>query len=117
MNLTKFQYDVLKKIAMVWLPALGTLYFALSEIWHLPDAEQVVGTIGALVTFLGVVLHINTKAYNAGDNKYDGVFTVDHNDDGTQNLRLLSVDPHALNNNAELLFKIQDPGSKTGVAS
>lgn len=64
MRLKNETYDVLKEITTVWLPALGTLYFALSGIWGLPFGEQIVGTVTALVTFLGVVLHISTKNYN-----------------------------------------------------
>ena len=57
-------YDVLKWIAMYLLPALGTLYFALSAIWGLPYGEQIVGTITAIDTFLGVILGISTVQYN-----------------------------------------------------
>lgn len=57
-------YDVLKWIAMLFLPALGTLYFALAGIWGLPYGEQIVGTITAVDTFLGVVLGISTAQYN-----------------------------------------------------
>ena len=57
-------YDILKKIALVYLPACGTLYFALAGIWGLPYAEQVVGTITAVDTFLGVCLGISTSNYN-----------------------------------------------------
>ena len=57
-------YDVLKWIAMVVLPAIGTLYFALASIWGFPYAEQVGGTITAVVTFLGVVLGISSTQYN-----------------------------------------------------
>ena len=56
-------YDVLKWIAMYLLPALGTLYFALSGIWGLPYGEQVVGTITAIDTFLGVLLGISSAQY------------------------------------------------------
>lgn len=57
-------YDVLKFIAMVVLPALGTLYFALSAIWGLPYGEQIVGTITAIDTFLGAILGISSATYN-----------------------------------------------------
>lgn len=63
-------YDALKWLALIGLPALGTLYFALAGIWGLPAAEQVVGTIVSLDTFLGVVLGISTSNYqseNVGD--------------------------------------------------
>ena len=56
-------YDILKWIAQILLPAIGTLYFAIAQIWGLPYAEQIVGTIMALDAFLGAVLGISTKAY------------------------------------------------------
>ena len=64
MKMSNKVYDVLKWIAMYLLPALGTLYFALSGIWKLPYGEQVVGTITAVDTFLGVLLGISTAQYN-----------------------------------------------------
>ena len=57
-------YDWLKWIAQILLPAIATLYFALASIWGLPYAEQIVGTITAIDTFLGVLLGISTKRYN-----------------------------------------------------
>ena len=56
-------YNILKWVAMILLPALGTLYFALAGIWRIPYAEQVVGTITAIDTFLGVILGISTAQY------------------------------------------------------
>lgn len=56
-------YDVLKWIALYLLPALGTLYFALAGIWGFPYGEQVVGTITAVDTFLGVILGISSAHY------------------------------------------------------
>lgn len=57
-------YDVLKWIALVALPALGTLYFALSKIWGLPYGTEIVGTISAIDAFLGALLGISTNVYN-----------------------------------------------------
>lgn len=56
-------YDVLKWVTTVVLPALGTLYFALSGIWGFPYGEAVVGTITAIVTFLGTILNISSANY------------------------------------------------------
>ena len=60
-------YDVLKWVAIILLPALGTLYFALAGIWGFPYAEQVVGTLSAVETFLGVILGISTIQYNKSE--------------------------------------------------
>lgn len=64
MKLNNKVYDILKWIALYLLPALGTLYFALSGIWGFPYGEEVVGTITAVDTFLGVVLGISSATYN-----------------------------------------------------
>ena len=56
-------YDILKYIAQIVLPAAGTLYFALAGIWGFPYGEQIVGTITAVDTFLGVVLGISNANY------------------------------------------------------
>lgn len=57
-------YDVLKWIAMVFLPAIATLYFALAGIWGFPYGEEIVGTITAVDTFLGVLLGITSAQYH-----------------------------------------------------
>ena len=56
-------YDILKWIALVVLPAIATLYFALAGIWGLPYGEQIVGTITAIDTFLGALLGISSINY------------------------------------------------------
>ena len=64
MKFSNKTYDILKWIAQILLPAVGTLYFALASIWGFPYAEQIVGTITAVDTFLGVLLGISTRNYN-----------------------------------------------------
>ena len=65
MKLSNKVYDVLKYIALVVLPALGTLYFALAKIWGFPYGAEIVGTISAVDAFLGALLQISTDKYNA----------------------------------------------------
>lgn len=64
MKMTNKVYDILKWIAQYFLPAVGTLYFALAGIWGLPYGEQIVGTITAVDTFLGILLGISSAQYN-----------------------------------------------------
>ena len=71
MKLSNKTYDVLKWIAQFFLPAYGTLYFALAGIWGLPYGEQIVGTITAVDTFLGVILGISTMNYNKEETSTD----------------------------------------------
>lgn len=64
MKMSNKVYDILKWIAMMLLPAAGTLYFALAGIWGFPYGEEIVGTITAVDTFLGIILGISTAQYN-----------------------------------------------------
>ena len=57
-------YNILKWIALIVLPALGTLYFAVAQIWGLPYGEEVVGTITAIDAFLGALLGVSNATYN-----------------------------------------------------
>ncbi len=65
MKLSNKAYDILKWVAQILLPALGTLYFAIASIWGLPYAEQIVGTVTAVDAFLGVLLGISAAQYNS----------------------------------------------------
>ncbi|MBQ2348195.1 MAG: phage holin [Clostridia bacterium] len=60
MRLSNKTYDTLKWTAQYLLPALGTLYFSVSQIWGLPYGEEIVGTITAVDTFLGVLLGLSS---------------------------------------------------------
>ncbi len=68
MKLSNKTYDILKWMAQYLLPALGTLYFGLSGVWGLAYGEQVIGTITAVDTFLGVLLGLSSAQYKK-DNK------------------------------------------------
>lgn len=59
-------YDILKWIALVVLPACGTLYFALAQIWGFPYGQEIVGTITAVDAFLGAILGISNAIYLKG---------------------------------------------------
>lgn len=75
-------YDRLKKLVQFILPAAGTLYFTLAQIWGLPNGEQVVGTITAFALFGGVALGLSKRAYNNSDAKYDGELVVEPQEGG-----------------------------------
>lgn len=55
-------YDILNKLQR-WLPAVGVLYLALSNIWGLPYGDAINATVVAVATFLASVLEVSTVAY------------------------------------------------------
>lgn len=69
MKMSNKVYDVLKWIALIVLPAIGALYFALAGIWGFPYGEEIVGTITAVDVFLGAVLGISNVQYKKNQDK------------------------------------------------
>lgn len=76
MKLNNKIYDTLKWVAQIVLPAAGTLYFALAQIWGLPYGNEIVGTVTAVDAFLGVILGISNVNYKAEKNDMDGWFPL-----------------------------------------
>ena len=102
-------YDTLKSVVTIILPAAGTLYFALSVIWGLPGAEEIVGSIAAINTFFGVVLKASSNSYESSDAKYDGILDVSTRDDGTKTAALVLdnyENPADVVQQKEVLFKV-----------
>lgn len=56
-------YDILKWVAQIVLPALGTMYAGLAGIWGFPYGEEVMATILTIDTFLGAILGISNSNY------------------------------------------------------
>ena len=68
MKISNKLYDILKWLVIIVLPAVATLYSAMSNVWGWPYSEEIVTTITAVDTFLGAVLCISTATYNKGGN-------------------------------------------------
>jgi hypothetical protein len=62
--LPKVAYDILSWTAQIFLPALAALYFTLAGVWQLPYSDQVVATIMAVDTFLGMLLGFSTSQFH-----------------------------------------------------
>src|ERR1700758_4634075 len=74
--LSSSTYNVLKHVAQFGLPLLAALYYALGQIWHVPDVTQVMATVASVHAILGVVLGSSTPTYNASEAKYAGIIQV-----------------------------------------
>lgn len=95
--LSDTMYTKLEYLARVVLPALATLYLALATLWSFPYGPQVVGTIVAVDTFLGVFIGFAQKAYNESDAAYNGSIVVTKSADGTAlSSLILDQDPAEL---------------------
>lgn len=107
--LSNRMYGLVKFIAMVALPAAGALYFGLATIWSLPRAEEVVGTITVVDTFLGVLLGISTKSYNNSDIKYDGDIEIGSSENGDSKIYTLALNsnPEDMESKSQIVFKVK----------
>ena len=63
MKLNNKLYDVLKWIALIFLPALAVFYGAVGPVWGWFEPDKMVFTITALDTFLGALIGISTISY------------------------------------------------------
>lgn len=108
MKLPNKLYDILKWIAQLVLPAIGTLYFALANIWGFPYGEEIVGTITAIDAFLGVILGINTAVYKASSDYGDGTMWVT-NAGGKDNYSFeMSAPIEDIEKKSELTLRVKD---------
>lgn len=67
--MTNKTYDILKLIATIILPALGTLYAAIASIWGLPFGDQVDKTVLAIVVALDTILGVTVTKASSDYNK------------------------------------------------
>ena len=99
-------YDILKWIAQILLPALGTLYFGISSIWGLPNAGEVVGTITVIDTFLGCLLGLSSAKYEG-----DGTMIVDTTNEDVDVYRMELNEPvETLGDKDSVMFKVKNVG-------
>lgn len=69
-------YNILKWVVILALPALATLIITLFELWSIPYGTQIAATITALNAFLGVITGISSAKYQTVNNKNDGTLFV-----------------------------------------
>lgn len=63
MKLSNKLYDVLRVLAGIILPAIAAFYVAISKIWGLPYAQEIAGTIAAVVALIEAMLKISSVNY------------------------------------------------------
>lgn len=63
MKFSNRTFDILKWIAMFFLPALAILVKTVFAIWNIPYGEEISATIVAINAFLGACLGISSISY------------------------------------------------------
>lgn len=62
-------YDVLRWVAMFFLPALAILVQSIFRIWGLPYGNEITASIVAVNAFLSAILGISSIGYQRNKNK------------------------------------------------
>lgn len=105
MTIKNSTYDSLKWIGLIVLPAFATLYSTLGQIWGWGFTDQIVLTITAIDTFIGVILGISAKSYKPST---DGVITIATDEGGAvlDNLELNDI-PEAIADKNNITLKVR----------
>lgn len=64
-------YDVLKWMALIFLPALSLLLKGVGELYLWEGAARFVGLIQVFAVFLGTILQVSSHYYREGGNDHD----------------------------------------------
>jgi hypothetical protein len=107
LTLSNKAYNILKPVALIWLPAIGVLYVALAALWGLPKPTEVVATITAVDLFLGTVLGISTRNFKNSEGDKDGVLVVNQTDPEKDNYSFEVDDLGALANKDVISLKVR----------
>lgn len=119
-TLSNSAYDKLKAFAQVVLPACGAAYFGLSEIWGLPAATKVVGSIVVIDTFLGILLSALAKNYVSSGAAFDGEIVVEDAMVEGESKKVFGLQfnappsPDELSQKDSITFKVVDQTSPLG---
>lgn len=100
--LSNASYDLLRRFVEIILPGVGSLYFGVAQIWGLPNADKVVGTVAVLTIFMALVLRASRSSFNAQEPQYDGEVIQD--EDGVYRIQP-SVEAEELISKKQLVFK------------
>ena len=99
-------YDKLLAASLYILPALAAAYFGVAQIWGLPKAAEVVGTVVVLETLIGALIRISRQQYENSDAKYDGAIVIEPGENEHSTNLNVSLDPEAVASKKEIVVKV-----------
>lgn len=115
--LSNRMYDILKQAASFGFPACIALYWALAQVWHFPNAEQVMGTLAAINVFIGGLIGRSSASYKSSGAKYAGVINISDGDSKITASMDLNGPAEELLQQSEATFKITPIPISTDIRS
>lgn len=101
--MTNKTYDILKRVALIVIPALATFVNGVGIVWGIPHTNEVTATITAFGVFLGASLGISSKNYTP---ETHGDLVVTKHDDVYADF---SAEPASLKDGDTIVLKVTKP--------
>lgn len=93
-------YDRLK-LAQLIIPAIATLWYAISSVWQLPYVEPILATMSAVSAFIATLLKISSYGYEG-----DGEMIIDASSPDKDIYRMVVDSVDALKDKKTVTFKV-----------
>lgn len=101
--MTNQTYDILKRVALIIVPALATFVNAVGIVWGIPYTTEATATITAFGVFLGAALGISSANHTP---ETHGDLVVTKHDDVYANF---AADPANLKDGDTIVLKVTKP--------
>lgn len=105
--LSSKQYNILKWVVIIVLPAITTVYGTFSNIWGWPYGDQIVASFSAITLFLGIIIGVSTSSYNMSSAGPFGTLVVDRTDANTQTYLAFNQDPKTIADGSQITLNVK----------
>ena len=96
-------YDILKRVALIVVPALATFVNAVGIVWGVPYTNEVTATITAFGVFLGAAIGVSSKNYKP--DTHGNLVVTKHNDVYAD----FTAEPSNLKDGDTIILKVSKP--------
>lgn len=96
-------YDILKRVALIVVPALATFVNAVGIVWGIPYTNEVTATITAFGVFLGAAIGISSMNYEP--DTHGNLVVTKHNDVYAD----FTAEPSNLKDGDTIILKVSKP--------
>lgn len=96
-------YDILKRVALIVVPALATFVNAVGIVWGVPYTNEVTATITAFGVFLGAAIGVSSKNYEP--DTHGNLVVTKHNDVYAD----FTAEPSNLKDGDTIILKVTKP--------
>lgn len=101
--MTDKTYDILKRVALIVVPALATFVNAVGIVWGIPYTNEATATITALGVFLGAALGVSSKNYEP--DTHGNLVVTKHNEVYAD----FTAEPSDLKDGDTIILKVSKP--------